>query len=61
MRTTLRFAALLLALVGMSRTPGWAQAPANCQPSYLNNSTVSAGLTAEYYPGVFYKNPRYKA
>ncbi|MBO0359405.1 T9SS type A sorting domain-containing protein [Hymenobacter sp. BT186] len=34
-------------------------APANCQPSYLNNSTVSSGLTAEYYAGYFNDNVSY--
>lgn len=34
-------------------------APANCQPSYLNNTTVSSGLTAEYYAGYFNDDVNY--
>ncbi|OUJ75143.1 Ig-like domain-containing protein [Hymenobacter crusticola] len=41
----------------MGRTVGWAQ----CQPSFLDNSTTSNGLTAEYYRTTFYQEAGFNA
>ncbi|WP_324675527.1 right-handed parallel beta-helix repeat-containing protein [Hymenobacter sp. GOD-10R] len=57
MRTTLRFVVLLLAWTALGRTVAWAQ----CQPSFLDNSTSSNGLTAEYYRTTFYQEAGFNA
>ena len=40
-----------LLLFWLALAPVWAQAPAGCQPAYLDNFTTQSGLTGEYYSG----------
>ena len=44
-----------------SQTLGLTVVAQACEPSYLTNTTVSSGLTAEYYAGVFYNLGGYNA